>query len=216
MPTVFGSRNWDPDHLGWTGLGEVHGAARTWVDGANPGSALGLNVCGTPGQWIDGDPLPPAEPEPVDDSGTPLCCLRAANPLPPLVTDCPDCPLGATTTYFCHLDGLLNGVCECESLNGEWVLSHAGECGWVSVPRGQCSGYTWILTLDRSLAPGQWVITLRSNEDPLIWVATWISAEVDCLTPIRLNVNSQAAGQFWCFAPATEDCFIDLVPGPHQ
>jgi pimeloyl-ACP methyl ester carboxylesterase len=78
VSTVFSSHQWDEEHAGYSQetLGEVWGAPRTIRDGSRIGNALGVNYCGSPDQWLRGQPLPPVPEIAVNAWDTPLCCDR--------------------------------------------------------------------------------------------------------------------------------------------
>lgn len=86
-PTVFSSRVWDEDHLGWDGVGEVYGAIRTYDKGGSPPlvAQAGQLPCGSPQQWAQGQPNAPTTPVRLDANGNPLCCSGMPTQGNPLV-----------------------------------------------------------------------------------------------------------------------------------
>lgn len=73
----FVSSNWDSDPDEIKPIGEVRWAPRTYYHGAPPAAFSRDHVCGTPDQWLHGQPFPPGEPVQVNDQGVPLCCGEA-------------------------------------------------------------------------------------------------------------------------------------------
>lgn len=129
--TPFRSLEWMPDNaLGvYNDLGEDYLAERVWVNGENPGNAVGRagQLCGTADQWRNGQPLPPVVPTPVNAVGTPLCCGSAP------VSDCPYYPGPPLQTVAVQYAGQGDGIFACSGIpRGTFALAYTGLCRWES------------------------------------------------------------------------------------
>lgn len=75
FPTRFNSKNWRPARDGASPMGEVYEARRVWVNGIGPGLVPpGAVPCGTPEQFLQGQPFPPLIPPPQLTGGGLRCC----------------------------------------------------------------------------------------------------------------------------------------------
>lgn len=203
LDTAFGSHNWDSDHLGYEGVGEVWGAARTYRTGLPVGDAAGTNLCGTADQWLNGDPAPPLVPVPTDVYGTPACCAKLEPPF--LVYDCPICPDGQWSDYTLVVDGI-GPLPAAAPLNGQFRVTYAGDCLWLGDPF-TVSGFPGF-TFQWKMGPGfnQLGAVLHINGNPGNAFFLRDPNDWDCLNAVRLPITST-------FAPLTGTPTMVIYPG---
>ncbi len=72
---AFGSRNWDPIHDLYDGVGEVSFAPRPWRNGATPAGALGQHFCGELEWFQQGAPFSESTATVRLPSGLLGCCV---------------------------------------------------------------------------------------------------------------------------------------------
>jgi hypothetical protein len=205
-PHSFGSLNWDTDHCGVEGVGEVWLAPRPYRNGSPVGDAPGTGPpCGTRDQWLHGQPVPPLVPTPLDAGGTPSCCGGA----PVAMVPCGACPGGmALATYHLVVAGVTNNSCaECvAAMNGRVVLTGTG-CFYHGAPITFCGTGFLATSWQMQMVGGgnvQASLFMGGSGD----FATYRGAGWDCLAPITLSLF--AVGGPRCSWPPT----IILGPGP--
>ena len=191
IPSCFTSYNWDTDHAGTIGPGEVGHKPRPWRSGLPVGDAAGvLPFCGSEEQWANGLGSPPATPTVLDPFGTPVCCTAKARPF--VHFDCVNCADGASSDYTLTSAGAGGGGFM-QGSDGTFDLRYVGACTWEG-PVMQLPNWPFGVT------EGKWRMVIRP---------TTVVAGIAYLTAFQIVYS----------VPISWDCQSDLtvptiLPGP--